>query len=421
LTGELTEDASISLNWASVSASDAYLIYRSSSKDPVFRVIASSETAMYKDTAVEKGVTYQYKVSAINAGGESPLSNVVEVFTFDSTQPLPPVPSELNVVETKSITVKLDWIPVDDAISYSIFRATEQNGTYEKIGSTSTAEYTDSTVIPSSTYYYKVTTTGIGGESEKSASVTTTTKSPVTLPEVPTGLASGKVTTSTFEINWNSVLGAESYNIYRKANGDSGFTKIDNTASAIYIDDSISVGKTGYTYKISALNEMGETEQSNELTVTMPVPSTPSDLTVGLANGEVEYLGYAKVNTYYDRTAEPGVEYTYYIKAQNASGESEMSNKVKVIPGLITVLENYMKQYEATGDMTAPSIAQLSNTLKQTKHHLEKGSHEKVVTFLEKYVEQLDRNAKQHHISSEAKMLLSYYAQRLIDNMEKRS
>jgi fibronectin type 3 domain-containing protein len=341
--------------------------------------------------------------------------------------------------------VKLDWIPVDDAISYSIFRATKQNGTYEKIGSTSTAEYTDSTVIPSSTYYYKVTTTGIGGESEKSASVTTTTKSPVTLPEVPTGLASGKVTTSTFEINWNSVLGAESYNIYRKANGDSGFTKIDNTASAIYIDDSISVGKTGYTYKISALNEMGETEQSNELTVTMPVPSTPSDLTVGLvgesfvgliwtshggenqvniyreANGEVEYLGYAKVNTYYDRTAEPGVEYTYYIKAQNASGESEMSNKVKVIPGLITVLENYMKQYEATGDMTAPSIAQLSNTLKQTKHHLEKGSHEKVVTFLEKYVEQLDRNAKQHHISSEAKMLLSYYAQRLIDNMEKRS
>lgn len=217
LTGNLTEDTSIKLNWSSVTAADAYLIYRSSSKDPMFRAMASSETADFEDTTVEQGVTYQYKLSALNAGGESPLSDVVEVFTFDSTQPIPSVPTGLNVPVTKSISVKLDWTQVEDAISYSIFRATEQNGSYKKIGSTSTAEYTDTTVIPSTTYYYKVTTTAIGGESEKSEMVTTKTKPPVTLPDIPTGLASGKVTTSAFEIDWTSVNGAESYNIYKKS------------------------------------------------------------------------------------------------------------------------------------------------------------------------------------------------------------
>ncbi|WP_299091873.1 pectinesterase [uncultured Metabacillus sp.] len=442
LKGELNEDAAITVNWTSVSAADAYLIYRSTSKDPVFRAVASSKIPEYVDAAVEQGVTYQYKVSALNAGGESPLSDSVEVLTFDSTQPAPPVPTGLNVPVTKSLSIKLDWTPVENAISYSVFRATEQNGSYKKIGSTATAEYIDDTVLPSTTYYYKVSTIAIGGESEKTDSVTTTTKPPVTLPEVPSGLASGEVTTAAFEIKWTSVDGAESYNIYRKANGDSAFSKVDSTTSATYLDDSISVSKTGYTYKITAVNEMGETKASDELTITMPIPNTPSDLTIGLvgesfvgliwtsnggenqvniyreANGEVEYIGYAKVNTYYDRTAKPGVEYNYYIKAQNASGESERSNTVKVTPGFITVLENYMDQFEKTGDLTGPLVSQLTNTLNQAENHLEMGSKEKAVTFMNKYVEQLNQKTMQHHVSPEAKMTLSNYAQLFIKKLE---
>ncbi|KKI93691.1 pectinesterase [Bacillus sp. SA1-12] len=442
LKGELNEDAAISLNWTSVSAADAYLIYRSSAKDPVFRTVASTKTPEYVDAAVEQGITYQYKVSALNAGGESPLSDAVEVFTFDSTQPVPSPPAGLSVPVTKSLSVKLDWAPVENAISYYLFRATEEDGSYKKIGSTSTAEYVDDTVLPSTTYYYKVSTIAIGGESEKTNSVKTTTKPPVALPKVPTGLASGKVTTSAFEMKWTSVDGAESYNIYRKASGDSAFSKVGSTTLATYLDDSISVSNTGYTYRITAVNEMGETKASDELTISMPVPNTPSDLTVGLvgesfvgliwtsnggenqvniyreANGKVEYVGYAKVNTYYDRTAIPGVEYTYYIKAQNASGESERSNTVKVKPGFITVLENYMNQFSKTADLTGPLVSQLTNTLKQAEDHAEKGSKEKAVTFMKKYVEQLNQKTMEPHISAEAKLTLSYYAKLFIKKLE---
>ncbi|WP_199613965.1 OmpL47-type beta-barrel domain-containing protein [Paenibacillus alkalitolerans] len=355
LTGTMSEDLSVSLDWSPVSGAGAYLIYRSSSMDPYFKVIGSSTTAQYVDAAAVLGNTYNYKVSALNAGGESPQSENIEVSAFDTTQPIPPAPTGLSVPVIKSISVGLEWTPVEDALSYGIYRESDPEGPYNKIGSSLTAAYTDKTVSPSTTYYYKVSATGVGGESEKSGSVSTTTNPPVTIPETPTGVSAGTVTTSAFEILWKPVDNAESYNIYRKASGESTFTLLGSTSSAVYVDKKISVSKTGYSYKVTAVNEMGESAQSDEAAVAMPLPSTPTNLFVGLkgetfvgliwtshggaaqyniyrssAGEEAQYVGYAKVDTYYDRTVEPGVEYTYYIKAQNASGESEKSNSVIV-------------------------------------------------------------------------------------------
>lgn len=445
LSGELTADASVSLNWTLVDGADAYLIYRSSSMDPVLRAVASSETAGYTDKAVEKGVAYRYQVSALNAGGESPLSGEVEVFTFDASQPAPSAPADLSVAAARSLSVELEWTPAAGALSYTIYRAAGPDGTYSKIGTTSAAAYTDKTVSPSTAYSYKVTATGIGGESAASGIVAATTKAPVVLPDAPGGLKAGEASTSSFAIEWNPSTGAESYNIYRKADGEESFAKIDSVTGVSYVDDSVSVSSTGYSYKISAVNEMGETQLTEELKIAMPVPAAPTDLTVGLvgetfvgliwtshggetqvnvyreANGVVENLGYAKVHTYYDRTAQPGVEYTYYVKAQNAAGESEASGSVTVKPGLMTVLDNYTEQFTATGDVTGPLASQLTGSLKQVKHHLDKGSESQAVKFLEKYVEQLNQPDMQQHLSSEAAYTLNHYAGLFLERLEQAS
>ncbi|WP_042122328.1 FIMAH domain-containing protein [Paenibacillus senegalensis] len=447
LAGDWNEEAgAVSLEWSPVNGAESYLIYRSSSKDNLFRAAASSTVPAYEDTDVEQGVTYTYQVSALNSGGESPQSAPAEVVTFDPAQPAPSAPTGLQVSAARSLSVDLEWTPVEGAVSYSLYRASvtdsTYNGTYDstykKIGYSMTAKFTDKSVEPSSSYIYKVTATGAGGESERSAGVSTTTMPPVAFPQVPDGLYAGEVTTSSFEIHWNPVEEAESYNVYRKADGDNAFARISSTASPSFLDETISVGQTGYSYKVTAVNEMGESAQSAELAVAMPLPAAPTELTVGLvgetfvgliwtsqggenqvniyreAGGEVRLVGSAKVNTYYDRTVEPDVEYTYYIKAQNASGESEISNSVKVTPGWLTVLENSMEQYTRSGDLTGPAAAQLSNTLRQAKHHYSKGSIAQAVRFMEKYADQLDR-VKPEHLSIEAKFQLSQYAQLLLE------
>lgn len=442
LAGKLMDGPAVSLNWSPVNEADAYLIYRSSSKEPVYKALASTEAAAYADTAVEKGVTYRYQVSALNAGGESPLSGAVELFTFDASQPKPSAPANLSVAAARSLSVELEWAPVADAVSYNVYRATVPDVTYIPIGTASTAAYTDKTVSPSTSYSYKVTATGIGGESAASGSVLATTKAPVILPDAPAGLTAGEASTSSFAIQWNPSARAESYNVYRQADGEESFAQIDSVTSPSYVDDSISVSDTGYRYKISAVNEMGETALTDELRIAMPVPAAPSELTAGLvgetfvgliwtshggetqinvyreANGVTENLGYAKVHTYYDRTALPGVEYTYYIKAQNAAGESEASNRITVTPGLMTVLDNYMVQFKATGDLTGPLASQLTASLKQVKHHLDKGADKQAIKFLEKYLDDIGKENTKEQLSSEAKFTLSYYAELFLNRLE---
>ncbi|MBW7461997.1 pectinesterase, partial [Paenibacillus sepulcri] len=134
-------------------------------------VIGNSNTTEYKDTAPVMGVTYHYKVTDLNAGGESPHSASVEVLAYDATKPLPPAPSGLKITAAKSISAALAWTPVDGAVSYVIHRADSPEGAYHNLGSVSTTAYTDKTVSPSMTYYYKVSTTALGGESAASDSV----------------------------------------------------------------------------------------------------------------------------------------------------------------------------------------------------------------------------------------------------------
>ncbi|MCR2805599.1 FIMAH domain-containing protein [Paenibacillus soyae] len=443
LAGEVLTDATVSLNWSSVEGADAYLVYRSSSKDPHFKTIAATTQPSYMDRTVEKGVAYSYKVSVVGTGGETPLSGAIEVFTYDSSYPVPSEPTGLHAAAAKSLSVELAWVPVEDAISYSVFRATGTDGEFTKVGTTATAAYTDHNVTPATAYSYKVSVTGIGGESVLSAPIQVTTKEPVSLPEVPTGLAAGEVSASSFAIQWNPVSGAESYRIYRQADGEDTYALLDTIAasSTMYVDDSVSINSAGYSYQISAVNEMGETEKTSSLYIAMPVPASPTDLVVGLigedfvgliwtsgggangvnvyreANGVVELVGVAKVNTFYDRTAEPGVAYTYFIKAQNAAGESEASERVTTTPGLVPVLEQYLNQYKETGELSGPAASKLTNDLKQVQHHLEKGAIKQANHFLDKFLLNLSEE-QEGQISAEARWMLTHYAELLKNRLE---
>nr|WP_243735151.1 pectinesterase [Paenibacillus turpanensis] len=357
VTAAQTEDNVVALQWSAVDGAERYLVYRASMLDHRFRVIASAGTEGYTDTGAEQGMVYDYKVSAVNAGGESPHSTSVSVSTFDPSQSKPSVPAKVSVTSVNSISVGLEWGPVEGAMYYSIYRAPSQDGPFTKIAHSLYADYNDLTVTPATAYYYRITATGIGGETAMSDTVSATTKPPVAIPQKPAGLTADEVTTSNFSFHWNPVEAAESYNIYRRAANESAndFVRVGSATAPSYVDDSVSVSRNGYSYRVTAANEMGESVPSDELALAMPLPATPSNLTVG-AKGEdfvgllwtshggaaqyniyresegspVVMVGYAKVDTFYDRSVEPGIEYTYYIKAQNASGESEASNVVKV-------------------------------------------------------------------------------------------
>ncbi|MEC1262978.1 rhamnogalacturonan lyase [Bacillus swezeyi] len=88
--------------------------------------------------------------------------------------------------------------------------------------------------------------------------------------------------------------------------------------------------------------------------------------------------------------------------------------------GVLSVLQNRMNEYEESGELTGPLLHQLTNTLKQVRHHFEKGSEKQALKFLNKYEERLKDETKQKHISLQAKRNLTYYVHLLTDQWERK-
>ncbi|MFJ5760924.1 rhamnogalacturonan lyase [Neobacillus sp. NPDC093182] len=88
-------------------------------------------------------------------------------------------------------------------------------------------------------------------------------------------------------------------------------------------------------------------------------------------------------------------------------------------PGVLSVLEGEMSDYQANGELTGPLAAKLENSLRQAAHHLEKGSVDQALKFIEKYKSEINHSRNAGDISENAKLNLSHKAELLIGMWER--
>ncbi len=140
----------------------------------------------YTDSTAVNGTNYCYKVSALNAVGESALSNE-SCATPSAGATLPSAPLGLAATPSDS-QVSLTWsAPSSDGGSaitaYRIYRSTT-SGAETLLASpagTGTA-YTDSTAVNGTTYYYKVLAVNANGAGPLSSEASATPAPPVSVP-----------------------------------------------------------------------------------------------------------------------------------------------------------------------------------------------------------------------------------------------
>nr|WP_256988910.1 rhamnogalacturonan lyase [Bacillus sp. EB106-08-02-XG196] len=87
-------------------------------------------------------------------------------------------------------------------------------------------------------------------------------------------------------------------------------------------------------------------------------------------------------------------------------------------PGLMSVLEKTMAEYNLNKELTGPLASKLENSFKQAEHHLEKGSDDQALKFIEKYISEINNKSNAAYISTSAKLNLTHKAQLLIDMLE---
>ena len=235
------------LTWNAVSGATSYKVYRATSQNGTYSLLGTVTATSYTNTGAKAGVTYYYKVKAVNSAGESAYSNIVSGRATVTTLTMGH--------SSTSGKPQLTWKAVSGAASYRVYRATTKNGAYTVINTTKALTYTNVGAALGTTYYYKVEALNAAGKSLGFSAVVEGKVAPVLA--VGYSSVSGKT-----QLTWKAVPGATEYQVYRSTQQNSGYSKINTTTATSYVNTGAKANTT-YYYKIVAVKGTAVSDFSN--------------------------------------------------------------------------------------------------------------------------------------------------------------
>ena len=343
------------LNWSSSSGANSYNIYRATNisfNSPGSNTpIATSNTTNYSDTTLDFGTRYYYRITATKGVLETLFSNQKDVLTI----PTPPSNFTFNV---NSTSIVLSWNTTFETDNFLIYRSTDINNLTTGAPYTTITSpiltYTDSALGSSVNYYYTIISSNASGNS----TLISKTILALSAPFAPANVSLTQNATNV-SLTWDSVIGADTYNIYRSTT--SGFTpgntnKISPvTLSHLSFIDTGLLNGTNYFYRLSATNTSAESVYTNEFTIlTNPLPpatliavASYSYISLNWSSNEnvTNYKIYRSLDSsftnsnlianiadprlnYNDVISPDGTTYYYRIYSNNSAGDSTSSSTI---------------------------------------------------------------------------------------------
>ncbi|MBR5516385.1 MAG: hypothetical protein IKU53_00300 [Firmicutes bacterium] len=268
---------------------------------------------------------------------------------------------------------KVTWNAVDGADKYEVWRKVGADGTYKKMYVTTKTSYTNKTAIAGTKYYYRVRAIY-----ENNSAANSLYSSPYAISCDLAAPANVKVitvaSTGKPKLTWDSVEGADQYEVWRKVGSNGTYKKMYITTNTSYTNNTAVVG-TKYYYKVKAIcnsnaNANSAFSAAYGVTCDLPAPTSVTVTTVSStgkpkvtwkavegadqyevwrkvgANGEYKKYYITTGTTLNNTSTVAGTKYYYKVKAiysSNANANSSFSNA-----------------YGITCDLAAPSNVKVS-------------------------------------------------------------
>jgi len=309
----------ITLDWDFSPEDDVfrYIVYRSlvddfspASSDSL--AVTDAETSSYIDSVVSVGITFYYRIAALDtAGNVSAFSNQASAVPFDTVAPSPP---QNLTAQPGPARIILNWTlnPEPEVMYYNIFRSITADFIPESsdsltIVSDSVSSFIDSTGTIGTLYYYKIAASdsfyNLSDFSNQAFAIPQDTTSPAP-PQNLTATAGNRLINLTWNVSTESDF--DIYILYKNTNmgfeptSDDSitfFSRLDTT----YEDINLINGLT-YYYKLVARDTLkNKSVPSNEASAT-PSPeyvwmfktdmdSSRYGLVVGVVNGKLYAIG----------------------------------------------------------------------------------------------------------------------------------
>jgi len=328
----------------------------------------------WQDGDLESGLTYTYRVSAGNGGGQSGSSSAVSVAVpylgtpvwqsavYDGSNPNAPM-------------VRLSWSLPAGTEAATVERSSDGGVSFKSIDSVSLPDISteDSDIEAGKTYLYRLIAEGPIGDSEPSSPVSVAVPYPLA-PTWRSAVYDGSAPEEpVVRLGWTLPAGAGAATVERSSDGGASYTPIDSVSlPATSTEDSdLKAGKT-YLYRLIAEGSIGDSEPSSAEIVSVPSLSAPTilgaastfdtnvretrvDLSWTIPAGagcvtverrasnesafeELDDM-YPPDNYYQDTVTEAGKTFIYRLVASNAIGDSPAAEVSVAIPVPAPLLE----------------------------------------------------------------------------------
>jgi hypothetical protein len=349
LTIYTSDSSSCAFKWNSCTGATKYEIYRSdASNATLFSKVgtisessAVSSCCYFQDSDLTLGLTYYYKVKALNLNTESDYSSLCTVI------PSAGIITGLQITNNKISEIDLMWYANINVSGYYLYYSTSETGNYallKRISGVGNSTYAHTSLNPGSNYYYKIASyianaSYPDNQSYDTVGTLTDVVEGVTLPYAPVGAASSSGLISGTSTSTATLKYAQS--------SSSGY---NGTGVKIYraITLSSSSSSTGYSFPYS-----GTATAANNTVVW----SSNNSLTDSPLDQNTTY--YYAIASYKSYTTDSGKYVVNFIKDSSGNIRYFKSRTLPPTPtGLsYTLTDNSMKFYWTNpGDLNTTGL-----------------------------------------------------------------
>jgi titin len=237
----------INVSWTNVAGETGYKIERSPDGAEWTEVATKLANLLtYSDTGLSADTSYQYRVRAYNAAGNSEYSSAITKKTVMLA------PTGLAGEATSPSIVHLTWEDSSGETGYKVERLSGtswiQQGNIMAVNSTSTDAVA---LTPGTTYTFRLRAMNAGGFSDGSSTIVVTT-----IPDRVPSLTATVISAGTVKLVWGNVAGETGFKIERSSDGID-FEEIGTVALNVltYTDSGLMSGT--YYYRVKAYNLSG--------------------------------------------------------------------------------------------------------------------------------------------------------------------
>ncbi|MDH5786167.1 MAG: fibronectin type III domain-containing protein, partial [Chromatiales bacterium] len=261
-------DTTVGLTWDAVAGASGYKVYWHDGGVTTadWTLLESPLMTTASHSGLTNEITYSYRVSAVNSGGEGAFSSTV------TATPFFPLVAPLDVTATPGdTTVGLTWDAVAGASSYSVYwhdgGVTTANWTL--LSTQSARSATHSSLTNDVTYSYRVNALISGVEGPFSATVSTTPRIAPTAPaHLRSEITADSATATQVTISWPAVVNATSYRVYfgTKPGIVTASASLNVTATTSY-SVTLDSSNNRHVARVAAVNDEVEGPLSAEIAV----------------------------------------------------------------------------------------------------------------------------------------------------------